>query len=416
MLYPEREYIQSVRGPSLSGARRVSSREGLSSRREPSPVFLVVLAPLPPRLHSWGSQLDLAEGMQTGESLSSSSPAISTAHSGIGSPFCGLFPSGSRLGASPIFLRADYSPLQSLQYEELLEVVTRSVCQVKHWLARRERLCFSGFSLAILLYWGLLGRSSPCRVPAPHTGRFRNRGLPLVLPCSGTEVDDALKSRGLLRRGSIWGSCFSLESGPDIHSSGLLRAAPTGEERGALHYMVSISPQRPLEIVLPALPEFQGAAVSRECFSQFFLPGIVAELRALPPLRGPLEQLLRLYPAGLPLQGTKLAAPSKPEASLERLVPLVHYLAAWTLLPNVSRWVLQTVEKGYRIQFGALLPPFKGIFLTLVSSEQALVLEQEVITLLRKEAIEVVPPLDRESGFYSWYFIVPKKDGGCVQF
>ncbi len=203
MLYPEREYIQSVRGPSLSEARRVSSREGLSSRREPSTVFLVVLAPLPPRLHSWGSQLDLAEGMQTGESLSSSSPAISTASSGIGSPFCGLFPSGSGLGASPIFLRADYSPLQSLQYEELLEVVTRSVCQVKHRLARRERLCFSGFSLAILLYWELLGRSSPSRVPAPHTGRFRNRGLPLVLPCNGTEVDDALKSRGLLRRGVV---------------------------------------------------------------------------------------------------------------------------------------------------------------------------------------------------------------------
>ncbi len=40
-----------------------------------------------------------------------------------------------------------------------------------------------------------------------------------------------------------------------------------------------------------------------------------------------------------------------------------------------------------------------------------MVLEQEVISLLRKEAIEVVPPLDRESGFYSPYFIVPKKDG-----
>ncbi|KAL0173154.1 hypothetical protein M9458_033465, partial [Cirrhinus mrigala] len=43
---------------------------------------------------------------------------------------------------------------------------------------------------------------------------------------------------------------------------------------------------------------------------------------------------------------------------------------------------------------------------------QALVMEQEVETLLRKEAIEVVPPHDRESGFYSRYFIVPKKDGG----
>ncbi len=107
-----------------------------------------------------------------------------------------------------------------------------------------------------------------------------------------------------------------------------------------------------------------------------------------------------------------VAAPNTPEASLERLAPLVDYLAAWKLLPNVSRWVLQTLEKGYRIQFGAPPPPFKRIFLTLVSPKQVLVLEQEVISLLRKEAIEVVPPLDREYGFYSWYFIVPKKDGG----
>ncbi len=30
----------------------------------------------------------------------------------------------------------------------------------------------------------------------------------------------------------------------------------------------------------------------------------------------------------------------------------------------------------------------------------------------RETEVEVVPPLDRESGFYSRYFIVPKKDGG----
>jgi hypothetical protein len=50
--------------------------------------------------------------------------------------------------------------------------------------------------------------------------------------------------------------------------------------------------------------------------------------------------------------------------------------------------------------------------MTAVSPEQALVLEQEVNTLLRKEAIEVVPPHEVQSGFYSRYFIVPKKDGG----
>ncbi len=39
-------------------------------------------------------------------------------------------------------------------------------------------------------------------------------------------------------------------------------------------------------------------------------------------------------------------------------------------------------------------------------------MEREVDTLLRKGAIEVVPPRERESGFYNQYIIVPKKDGG----
>ncbi len=39
---------------------------------------------------------------------------------------------------------------------------------------------------------------------------------------------------------------------------------------------------------------------------------------------------------------------------------------------------------------------------------------REVDTLLKKEAIEVVPPHERESRFYSRHFIVPKKDGGCI--
>ncbi|XP_043116738.1 LOW QUALITY PROTEIN: uncharacterized protein LOC122360307, partial [Puntigrus tetrazona] len=47
-----------------------------------------------------------------------------------------------------------------------------------------------------------------------------------------------------------------------------------------------------------------------------------------------------------------------------------------------------------------------------VVTRAALVIEQEIESLLRKEAIEVVPPQAAESGFYSCYFIVPKKDGG----
>ncbi|KAL0150783.1 hypothetical protein M9458_053901 [Cirrhinus mrigala] len=170
--------------------------------------------------------------------------------------------------------------------------------------------------------------------------------------------------------------------------------------------------RRPQETIMRTLPVFQDAVVSGEPMPQSLPPGNVAELRSSPPLRGSLEQLVRLAPAGVPLQDTELAVHTNPEAGLERLVPLVDYLAAWKLLPNVSAWVLRTVERGYRIQFGAPPPPFNGVFPTVVSPEQGLVMEQEVATLLRKEAIEVVPPHDRESGFYSRYFIVPKKDGG----
>ncbi len=50
---------------------------------------------------------------------------------------------------------------------------------------------------------------------------------------------------------------------------------------------------------------------------------------------------------------------------------------------------------------GALPQPFYGVTPMLVGPEQALVMEQEVSTLLREETIEVVPALDKESGFYS---------------
>ncbi len=75
------------------------------------------------------------------------------------------------------------------------------------------------------------------------------------------------------------------------------------------------------------------------------------------------------------------------------------------LLPDVSRWVLHTVERGYRIQFGSPPPRCNRVNPTLEGPEQALVMEREVDALLREEAIEVVPPHKRESGFYSRYFI-----------
>ncbi len=49
---------------------------------------------------------------------------------------------------------------------------------------------------------------------------------------------------------------------------------------------------------------------------------------------------------------------------------------------------------------------------TTVRSEDAQVLRAEVMNLLVKGAIEIVPPAQSESGFYSRYFLISKKDSG----
>ncbi|KAL0165643.1 hypothetical protein M9458_037487, partial [Cirrhinus mrigala] len=222
--------------------------------------------------------------------------------------------------------------------------------------------------------------------PRPSTnsshGKLKSRAWPLALLPTESETSQAKPDLRVVLHG------------PD--GSGPPKAAPSGGKRVTPQYSVSGSFCQPC----------------REHSPQFFPPGNVAGLGSSPPPRGSLGPLVQVLPAGQPFQDTVPAAHITPESSLERLVPLVDHLAVWKLLPNLSAWVLHTVERGYRIQFSAPPPPFNGVSPTLVAPEQGLVMEQEVATLLRKEAIEVVPPHERESGFYSRYFIVPKKDGG----
>ncbi len=98
--------------------------------------------------------------------------------------------------------------------------------------------------------------------------------------------------------------------------------------------------------------------------------------------------------------------------SVTPLVPLVWSLGAWLELPRPSRWLLRTIRLGYAIQFARRPPKFWGIRFTSVLSKDAPVFRAEVAVLLAKDAIEPVPPAEMKSGFYSPYFIVPKKDGG----
>ncbi len=72
-----------------------------------------------------------------------------------------------------------------------------------------------------------------------------------------------------------------------------------------------------------------------------------------------------------------------------------------------------TFRTGYTLQFGKNPPRFDGVHLTAVNSaSKASVLQQELSSLLQKGAIEEVPQSEVEQGFFSRYFLVPKRDGG----
>ncbi|KAL0150903.1 hypothetical protein M9458_053822 [Cirrhinus mrigala] len=107
---------------------------------------------------------------------------------------------------------------------------------------------------------------------------------------------------------------------------------------------------------------------------------------------------------GCPTAGTSTTIP---------LIPLARQLGAWLALPSSSRWLIRMVRLGYAIQFARRPPKFRGIHFKFVQSDtDASVLRAEVAVLLVKDTIKPVPPAEMKAGFYSPYFIVPKKSGG----
>ncbi len=90
---------------------------------------------------------------------------------------------------------------------------------------------------------------------------------------------------------------------------------------------------------------------------------------------------------------------------------LAQRLEAWLTLPSLSRWLTCTIRLGYAFQFARRTPKFNGVLETSVAVRNAHFLREEIDVLLAKDAIEPVPPAERRQGFYSPYFIVPKKRG-----
>ncbi len=98
--------------------------------------------------------------------------------------------------------------------------------------------------------------------------------------------------------------------------------------------------------------------------------------------------------------------------SIVPLEPLAQRLEEWLTLPSLSRWLTRTIRLSYAIQFARRPPKFNGVLETSVAVRNAPVLREEIAVLLAKDAIEPVPPAKMRQGFYSPYFIVPKKGGG----
>ncbi|KAI2648903.1 ATP-dependent RNA helicase DBP9 [Labeo rohita] len=483
-------------------------------------------------LHSWGSQLDLLEGMETGVPLSSASPSRSAARSaGSEARTAVSSPRGSgstvRLSSSEgAEVEIVEETPQSVQYKELLEVVTRAPAGA--FLSSVWRSWNSPFSARLFIpasynYGSVAGLDERGYRAMPRVeqtlasylspGSASSLKAP-ALPTKPLRVTSALVGKGYTAAGQA-GAClhtmsvlqayqadaraigrsmaalvaaerhlwltlsdmkekdrvFLLDaplspsglfgdsvnlvvdryqearkqaaafqrflplrhpareaagreqprpstssSYRDAQKQSVATRTPPHRERVVVRSKSGTSRARPdlRETVLLTLPVLQGAAASSEHTPRFLLPGNVAGPGGSPPPRGFQGPLVQVLPAGEPLQDTVLVTQQTPETSLERLVPLVDHLAAWKLLPNVSAWVLRTVERGYRIQFGAPPPPFVGVSPTLVGPEQGLVMEQEVVSLLRKEAIEVVPPHDREST--AGISLFRRRMGACVPF
>ncbi len=98
--------------------------------------------------------------------------------------------------------------------------------------------------------------------------------------------------------------------------------------------------------------------------------------------------------------------------SIVPLEPLARRLEAWLALPSPSRWFTHTIRLGYAIQFARRPPKFSGVLKTALAARNTPVLCEEIAVLLAKDAIEPVPPAEMRQGFYSPYFILPKKGGG----
>ena len=118
-----------------------------------------------------------------------------------------------------------------------------------------------------------------------------------------------------------------------------------------------------------------------------------------PPLSKPhLPQNFEVQPFPLPV----LPRPDIPVGGR-----LAHFVEQWEELTN-NKWVLSIVRNRFKIPFKSV-PPLSVVLINL-SQSSSLLLQEEIVELLRKRAVERVQNPGTPS-FYSQLFLVPKTNG-----
>ncbi len=119
-----------------------------------------------------------------------------------------------------------------------------------------------------------------------------------------------------------------------------------------------------------------------------------------------------LYPerSQLPALGLFSVAPEGTQLVVGCFLP--QHLKNWKAI-TADMWLLNTLSTGYKLQFHRRPPPNTGVCHTLIRNPKHLItLTAEIKSLLQKQAIEVAHGPDQLNGFFSRYFLIPKKDGG----
>ncbi|KAL0155903.1 hypothetical protein M9458_050166, partial [Cirrhinus mrigala] len=207
-------------------------------------------------LHSWGSQFYLLEGMETGDPLSPSSPGRSVARS-VGSEATSPHGTGSSLHLSSseeIDLEsAVEEPLpQSLQYEELLDVVTCAVSKLNiEWPAKDKEPSLPSRPPFILRSWArpFLAPASDYYGNVAGLGKRGYKAMPRVeqilasylspgmasslkapsLPSKPLRTTSALVGKGYTAAGQA-GACLHTMSVLQAYQADLLKGLDEGEK------------------------------------------------------------------------------------------------------------------------------------------------------------------------------------------